>query len=154
MDAGLGFGLSSGVITTVGLAVGLAAGTQSREAVLGGILVIAVADSLSDALGIHIAEEGRGVAHRLVWRATWRTFLSKLLVALSFLPPVLLLPLPAAVAACLLWAALVLGLVSVPLARSRGLPAWLVAAEHLGIGAAVVAASHLAGRGVALLFPP
>ena len=54
---GLYFGATSGVITTIGLIAGLNAGTNSVAAVLGGILVIAVADSLSDALGIHLAEE-------------------------------------------------------------------------------------------------
>ena len=54
---GFSFGLASGVITTLGLMVGLYASTHSLLAVLGGILVIAVADALSDALGIHISEE-------------------------------------------------------------------------------------------------
>ena len=54
---GLFFGTTSGVITTCGLLVGLASGTGSLAAVLGGILVIAVADSMSDALGIHLSEE-------------------------------------------------------------------------------------------------
>ena len=42
---GLSFGLTSGVITTLGLLVGLDAGTHSQPIVLGGILTIAVADS-------------------------------------------------------------------------------------------------------------
>ena len=54
---GLFFGATSGVITTIGLIVGLNSGTKSITAVLGGILIIAVADAMSDALGIHLAEE-------------------------------------------------------------------------------------------------
>ena len=54
---GLFFGATSGVITTIGLITGLNAGTHSMAAVLGGIFVIAVADAMSDALGIHLAEE-------------------------------------------------------------------------------------------------
>ena len=41
---GLSFGLTSGVITTLGLMVSLYAGTQLPTAVLGGIFTIAVAD--------------------------------------------------------------------------------------------------------------
>ena len=55
--SGVYFGATSGVITTVGLIAGLYAGTESVVAVLGGILVIAVADAMSDALGMHIAQE-------------------------------------------------------------------------------------------------
>ena len=42
---GVGFGLTSGVITTLGLMVGLYSGTASRIAVIGGIITIAVADA-------------------------------------------------------------------------------------------------------------
>ena len=57
LRTGIFFGATSGVITTLGLIAGLNAGTKSLTAVLGGILVIAVADAMSDALGIHLAEE-------------------------------------------------------------------------------------------------
>ena len=52
------FGLTSGVITTLGLMVGLHAGTHSMPAVLGDS-TIALADAMSDALGIHVAEESK-----------------------------------------------------------------------------------------------
>jgi len=54
---GLGFGLTSGIITTLGLMIGLYFSTKSMLAVIGGIIIIAVADSLSDSLGMHISEE-------------------------------------------------------------------------------------------------
>ena len=51
---GFGFGLTSGVITTLGMMVGLNASTGSRTAVIGGIIAIAIADAFSDAVGMHI----------------------------------------------------------------------------------------------------
>ena len=53
----MSFGLTSGIITTLGLIVGLHSGTHSKLAVIGGILTIAMADAFSDALGIHVSEE-------------------------------------------------------------------------------------------------
>lgn len=58
---GVFFGATSGVITTVGLIAGLYAGTESVVAVLGGILVIAVADAMSDALARIIISHYIGV---------------------------------------------------------------------------------------------
>jgi len=58
LRTGISFGLTSAVITTLGLMVGLHSGTGSRLVVLGGILTIAIADAFSDALGIHISEKG------------------------------------------------------------------------------------------------
>ena len=57
LKVGFSFGLTSGIITTLGLMVGLNYGTSSKLAVIGGILTIAIADASSDALGIHISEE-------------------------------------------------------------------------------------------------
>ena len=65
---------------------------------IGGIATIAVADSLSDALGIHIAEEAEGVHTTTeIWISTGATFVTKFLVASTFLVPVLLLDLSNAV---------------------------------------------------------
>jgi hypothetical protein len=49
---GVSFGLTSGVITTLGLIVGLHSGTHSKIAVISGIPTIAIADAMSDALGM------------------------------------------------------------------------------------------------------
>lgn len=46
---GFSFGLTSGVITTLGLIVGLHSSTHSDLSVIGGILSIAIADAMSDA---------------------------------------------------------------------------------------------------------
>src|SRR3990167_5503706 len=57
LKTGVSFGLTSGIITTLGLMIGLHSGTHSKGVVIGGILTIAIADAFSDALGIHISEE-------------------------------------------------------------------------------------------------
>jgi len=85
LKIGFSFGLTSGVITTLGLMVGLHAGTHSMPAVLGGILTIAVADAMSDALGIHVAEESKnnGKAGE-IWESTLATFAAKFVIAGTF----------------------------------------------------------------------
>ena len=143
----MSFGLTSGVITTLGLLVGLHAGTQSRLAVLGGILTIAVADALSDALGIHIAEEAnhRGSTQH-VWESTVVTFAAKFLVAASFALPVMWLALDLAVVASPGWGLGLLAALSWFLARAQRLPVWPVVGEHLVIALAVVSITFFLGR--------
>lgn len=143
---GLYFGATSGVITTIGLIVGLNSGTHSIAAVLGGIFVIAFADAMSDALGIHLAEEAdpNATAHH-IWSATVSTFLAKFVFALSFAVPMLLLPLDTAVIASLLWGMLVISVLSYLLAQAQQASPIATIAEHLGIAAIVVVLSHLIG---------
>ena len=150
---GLFFGTTSGGITTCGLLVGLAAGTGSLEAVLGGILVIAVADSMSDALGIHISEESApNTDARHVWTATVVTFLAKLLVAASFALPFFFTPLQPATFLALGWGAFLLTALSWQLARLQSEPAIPIIAEHLMVGTLVVVLSHGVGLWVAHAF--
>jgi VIT1/CCC1 family predicted Fe2+/Mn2+ transporter len=150
---GLFFGATSGVITTIGLITGLNAGTHSIAAVLGGIFVIAVADAMSDALGIHLAEEADPNATTgHIWSATISTFLNKFFFALSFAVPLLLLPLDEAVLASLLWGMFVIIVLSYFLAKAQKASPIMIIGEHLGIAVLVVVLSHLIGVWVSRTF--
>lgn len=143
---GVFFGATSGVITTVGLIAGLHAGTESLVAVLGGILVIAVADAMSDALGIHLAQEADpDSTNHHIWSATFSTFLTKFVVASSFAVPLLWLPLDTAVLVAIGWGLLIIALLSFYLARAQGNAVLPVILEHLGIAIAVIVISHYIG---------
>jgi VIT1/CCC1 family predicted Fe2+/Mn2+ transporter len=143
---GLFFGATSGVITTIGLIAGLHAGTNSVTAVLGGILVIAVADALSDALGIHLAEEADPNASQShIWAATVTTFITKFLFAITFAIPVLLLPLRSAVLASVVWGIAVIALLSWFIAKAQKSSPLAIVAEHVGIAIVVVVVSHYIG---------
>lgn len=150
---GLFFGTASGVITTLGLIVGLWAGTASLVAVLGGILIIAVSDSMSDAFGIHLAEESQvGASNLGVWLATLTTLATKFLVALSFVVPLLFLSLDTAVMMAMVWGVIILTGLSIYIARMRSIPAFPVVAEHLAIALLVMVLSWVVGTGVRYAF--
>lgn len=150
---GLFFGATSGVITTIGLIVGLNSGTRSITAVLGGILVIAVADAMSDALGIHLAEEANpDTPHSQVWSATIMTFFTKFVFSISFAIPLLLLPLTTAVVVSVAWGIFVIVVLSYFLARSQRESPYAIIAEHVGIAILVVVLSHFIGVWVAKSF--
>ncbi|HET6845394.1 MAG TPA: hypothetical protein VFH29_01085 [Anaerolineales bacterium] len=149
LKMGFSFGLTSGVITTLGLMVGLHAGTHSMPAVLGGILTIAVADALSDALGIHIAEESKNHGNtKEVWASTMATFTAKFVIAGTFSIPVLFMPLDLAIAASLVWGFSLLAMLSYFLARAQAVPSWKVIGEHVAIGLCVVVITHYLGEWV------
>ena len=143
---GLSFGLTSGVITTLGLMVGLHSGTHSRNVVIGGILTIAIADAMSDALGMHIAEESKnnGIVSE-IWESTFATFVAKFLIATTFVVPVLLLPLEQAMIVSVGWGLTLLAVLSYCLALAQQIPAWKVIAEHVVIGVSVIAITHFVG---------
>jgi vacuolar iron transporter family protein len=150
IKTGFSFGLTSGIITTLGLMVGLHSGTQSQLAVIGGILTIAIADAFSDALGIHISEESRNtLGAQEIWEATLTTFATKFIVALSFVVPVVLLPLAAAIGVSILWGLLLLAALSIHVANVQRILRWKVVMEHLLIAGVVVVLTHYVGQWIA-----
>lgn len=146
LKTGLSFGLTSGVITTLGLMVGLSAGTESRIVVLGGILTIAVADAFSDALGIHMSEESEG-AHtkKEIWSSMLATFLAKFIFTLTFLIPVLIFNLSLAVIISIIWGLSLLLAASFYLAKEQKRRPLEIISEHLSIAILVVILTHFLG---------
>lgn len=143
---GFSFGLTSGIITTLGLIVGLHSSTHSRLVVIGGILVIAIADALSDALGIHISEEAEN-KHKTkeIWESTIATFLSKLFFALTFVIPVLLFPLTTAIIISVAWGLFLLTIFSYHIAKKQGVKPFIAIGEHLAIAIFVIIITQFLG---------
>lgn len=153
LKTGISFGLTSGVITTLGLMVGLHSGTHSKLAVLGGILMIAIADAFSDALGIHVSEESENIhTRKQIWASTVSTFLSKFMFALTFVIPIVLFQLSIAILVSVLWGLGVLAILSYKIAMSQGTKPWRVIAEHLLIALAVIVITHFVGDWISVTF--
>lgn len=146
LKVGFSFGLTSAIITTLGLIVGLNSGTHSRMVVIGGILTIAIADSFSDALGIHIAEESENIhSTKEIWESTIATFLSKFFFATTFIVPVLVFPLTTAIIVNIVWGLSLLGIFSFFMAKEQKVNPWGVISEHLFIALVVIVITHFAG---------
>jgi len=143
---GFSFGLVSGIITTLGLIVGLHSSTHSRIFVIGGILVIAIADALSDAMGIHISEEAENKhSGGEIWESTLSTFLSKFVFALTFLVPIFIFELNTAIIVCIIWGLFLITVFSVYLARSQQAKAFHIVLEHVALAIVVITLTHFVG---------
>ncbi len=150
---GFSFGLTSGIITTLGLMVGLYSGTHSRLVVIGGILTIAIADAFSDALGIHVSEESENKhTTREIWESTFSTFFSKLVFALTFIIPILLFQLKAAIIISVIWGLSILGIFSFYLAKKQKFRCWKVIVEHLVIALVVIFMTYYIGIWISTIF--
>ena len=150
---GLSFGLNSGVITTLGLMIGLNASTGSKLAVTGGILTIAIADALSDSLGIQASEECKvKYTRNEIWQAVISTFFSKFFFALTFLIPVFLFDLPSAIKVSIVWALLLITLFSIYIAKLEKSSISKSIYRHVILAVIVIILSQLAGNLINKLF--
>ncbi len=150
---GFSFGITSGIITTLGLIIGLNSSTGSKLIILSGILAIAIADALSDALGIHISQESeKSNTHKQVWEATFSTFLAKLIIPLTFLIPILLLELKTAILVSVIWGLLILSVLNYFIAKERKINPRGIIFEHIAIAIVVIILTHLVGVLISHLF--
>jgi len=152
VNIGFSFGLTSGIITTLGLLIGLNYSTHSKLVVLGGIMTIAVADALSDALGIHISQESQIRKSKEVWESTFATLISKFVFAMSFAVPILLFNLSAAVIISIIYGLSLLAILSYYIAKKEKKKPFNVIMEHIVIAALVIIFTYMLGNMIGTLF--
>ena len=133
--------------------VGLHSSTHSESVVIGGVLVIAIADALSDAMGIHMSEESENKhTSKEVWESTLATFFSKFVFALTFIVPILLFQLTTAIIISMTWGLSLLSVFSFYIAREQKANPWRAVAEHVVLAAAVIIITHYVGDWVSSVF--
>lgn len=150
----LAFGITSWIITTLGLMVWLSFWTNLKIAVIGGILTIAVADAFSDALGIHVSQESdKKNKKKEIWESTASTFVAKFLVAITFIVPVLIFSslLTATIVSSIWWLGL-LSMLSRYIAEKQKENPLHVIWEHISIAMLVIVITYFVGIFVANQF--
>lgn len=142
------FGGTAAIVTSVALIFGLDAATATKSIIVSGLLIVALADNLTDALSMHVYQEAeRRFQAREAFVATWSNFVTRLLLALTFVLLVLLLPLSSAVIASAAWGLSLLVALTWALARERKASFAVELGKHCGAALAVI----LASRGIGAL---
>jgi len=146
------FGSSAALITNLGLITGLNSTANAKFSIITSILVIAVADNISDSFGIHVYQESEHVNRREVWVSTATNFLARLLVSLVFVLLVALLPIGPAVICSLIYGFLLLALISYIIAKDEKVNPFMMIVEHLGIALVVILLSEFVGKELLKIF--
>lgn len=151
MVTGISFGITSGVITSLGMIVGMFSATNSKLAVIASIITMAIADGLADGAGQHMSEEsevegGKTVhTHREVWMSTLYTFLSVCGSILSFVPFFLLFDLYTAILLGITWGVILLVVFNYLLAKAKNEKPFPIIAEHIALAVFVIVVSYFVG---------
>ncbi|MEM5772324.1 MAG: hypothetical protein QXF15_00055 [Candidatus Aenigmatarchaeota archaeon] len=150
---GFGFGLTSGVITTLGLLIGLYSGSNSIPIIIAGILTIAIADAFSDALAVHISQESENQhTTKEIWESTLFTFLFKFIFASIFIVPIILFELSLAVIISIILGLSLICIFSLNIAKQQNKNYLKVVIEHLTIAVIVIIATYYIGYYIKKIF--
>ena len=146
------FGMTSATVTDLALIVGLNQTANAKMSIIAAILIIALADNISDSLGIHIFQESERVERKEIWLSTATNFITRILVSLTFMLLVILLPMNLAVISSIVWGVLLLSLLSYTIAKEEGANPSLEVIKHLGIAILVILGSDLIRRFILMKF--
>jgi hypothetical protein len=148
---GISFGTTAAVMTSMGLVVGLGSANMGKPGILAGLLVIGIADNLSDTLGLDLYEESESGASGALGIAVSNYF-TRLVVVCTFVGLVIVLPLDAARVVSIVWGSALLSLLTYWIATVRGTRPVPEIAKHLVVAGCVIALSHFVGMGITKVF--
>jgi len=144
--------MTSATVTDLALIVGLNQTTNAKMSIVAAILIIALADNISDSLGIHIFQESERIEQKEVWLSTSTNFITRILVSLTFMLLVIFLPMNLAVISSIVWGLLLLTFLSYTIAKEEGVNPSLEIIKHLGIAILVILGSDLIRRFILMKF--
>jgi VIT1/CCC1 family predicted Fe2+/Mn2+ transporter len=135
------FGATSAIVTSLALIVSLSKTINPKLSIIGSLLVIAIADNISDSLGIHIYQESELKKSKAVRVSTFFNFLTRFLVILIFILLVAFLPIGYSVIFSIVWGVSLLTLLSYLIAKEQKANPYLAILQHLAIAIVVIVVS-------------
>jgi VIT1/CCC1 family predicted Fe2+/Mn2+ transporter len=146
------FGATSAIITCLAFIIGLAKSSNPKLAIIGSLLVIAIADNISDSLGIHIYQESDLKKSEVVRTATFFNFLTRFFVIFIFILFVFFLPLLYATILSIIWGISLLMVLSYYIAREQKVSPYKAIFEHVAIAVVVIIISNYLSEWILHIF--
>ena len=148
----ISFGGTAAIVTSMGLILGLDAATSSQRTIVSSLLIVALADNLTDSLSVHVYQEAERLESHQAFMATAANFVTRLLASLSFVALVIVTPRVLLIMVAGLWGFLLLTLLTYRLARARGANVGQEIMRHFAVAATVLLINRLLGTWIANVF--
>jgi len=147
------YGITSSVVTSLALIVGLNEITNPKMSIIGALLLIALADNISDSLGIHIYRESAySKAKNNIKVYTFSNFLTRLSITLLFVLLIMFLPIQYAILSSIVLGLSLLSVLSYLIAVNQKTNPYLQIFQHVGIAIVVLITSHFVGQTIVNMF--
>ena len=141
----MSFGSTSAVVTSIGLVVGFASTHALRTTLIASLLIVGVADNLTDSLSIHLYQESEGLEPHEAFVSTVTNFLTRLAITATFVALAATLTNWILITVTTVWGLAVLGMLTVSLAHQRHSPVRRELIRHFAVAVVVIALSRAIG---------
>ena len=146
------FGATSAIITCLAFIIGLSKSGNPKLTIIGSLLVIAIADNISDTLGIHIYQESDLKNSDVVRKSTFFNFLTRFFVIMIFILLVLLLPIEYAIIFSIVWGLLLLAVLSYFISKEQEVNPYMAIFKHISIAVLVIIVSNFLSEWIINIF--
>lgn len=136
------FGATSAIITCLAFIIGLSKSSNPKLSIIGSLFVIAVADNISDTLGIHIFQESDLKKSDVVRTSTFFNFLTRFCVIMIFILLIIFLPLGYAMIFSIVWGISLLSVLSYFIAKEQKINPYIAIFWHVGLAVLVIIISN------------
>ena len=136
------FGATSAIITCLALIIGLSKSANPKLSIVASLLVIAIADNISDSLGIHIYQESDLKKSEVVRANTFFNFLTRFFVILIFILLVVFLQTGYAIIFSIIWGISLLIVLSYFIAKEQKVNPYKAIFEHVAVAVVVIFVSN------------
>ena len=146
------FGATSAIVTSLAFIVGLSRSINPNLTIIGLLLLFAIADNISDSLGIHIYQESELKKTKVVIASTFYNFLTRFLIVLSFILLVALLPIDYAVVVSIIYGISLLVILTYFIAKEEKVNPYKAILWHVAIAILIIIVSNFIGMWIRNIF--
>ena len=141
------FGITAAITTSLAIIIGLGPTHNPKIYIISTLLVLAIADNLTDSLGIHIYRESQCIGEkRDTLISTISNFLTRLTISITLIMFVFLLPMQYAIISSVVLGLSLLTVLSYLIAIKQKKNPYKVVIEHIGIVVIVIIISYFLGQ--------
>jgi vacuolar iron transporter family protein len=137
------FGATSAVITSLAVIISLSRTANPVIGITTALVVIAIADNISDSFGIHVHQESQKESVEEVRKTTFTNFATRVVVVAVFVLLVILLPVKSAVILSIFFGMAVISAISYFVAKEQKAKPFKIVFQHLLITSLVIIGSYL-----------
>ena len=146
------FGATSAIVTSLAFIVSLSRSINPNLTIIGFLLLFAIADNISDSLGIHIYQESELKKSKVVNVSTFYNFLTRFLIVLVFILLVAFLPIDYAVVVSIIYGISLLVILSYFIAKEQKVNPYKAILEHVAIAILIIIVSNFIGAWIKNIF--
>ena len=139
-------GATAAIITSMGLIAGLTQGIEAKTSIITGLLIIAVADNISDSFSIHIYKESESASKKDVDLFASINFIARFLLVITFAIIVLTFSPFTALIISSIWGLSLLAILSYMITKIRKVKPLPMVLRHLLVALLVIAGSKILGN--------